>query len=203
MADAGYDNYALGQAQRRSWVLGSWSYGAIMAASGIAYVLASALTGNDPETGVVMAVLGGAVAGIGWLASAPKRFSRKFPKPSMDVWRAEQAIRTNKCAVIVANVLMPVIVLAITFLAPRGMAPDVIPITAMLAVWPSLVGPSCCGSPSYWLSARASMALAPKPGQRERLIPSTASMPKHFMVLYPSHGIPRHCSRLDSAGLSA
>jgi hypothetical protein len=138
--EATIDNYALAFAQRRSWVLGSWSYGAILAVSGTAYVLASAVTGNDPEIGVFMTVLGGAVAGLGWLASAPKRFSRKLPKPAMDVWRAEQAIRINKPAAIFANVLMVGIVLAITFLAPRGMAPDVIPITAMLSVWAPLVG---------------------------------------------------------------
>ena len=111
-----------------------------MAAGGIAYVVASALTSNDPEIGIFMAVLGGGIAGLGWLASAPKRFSRKLPKPAMDVWRAEQAIRTNKPAVIIANALVVPMVLAITFLAPRGMAPDVIPITALLAVWPPLVG---------------------------------------------------------------
>lgn len=134
------DNYALAYAQRRTWVLGSWSYGAILAASGTAYVLASAITGNDPETGVFMTVLGGAIAGLGWFASAPKRFSRKIPKPSMDVWRAEQAIRINKPAAIASNVLMAAILLAATFLAPRGMAADVIPITAMLSVWTPLVG---------------------------------------------------------------
>lgn len=139
-AEATPDNYALAYAQRRSWVLGSWSYGAILAAGGTAYVIASALTGNDPAIGVGTAVLGGAVALLGWLASAPKRFSRRVPKPAMDVWRAEQAIRINKPAVIAANILMPLILLAMTFLAPRGMAPDVIPITAMLAVWPPLVG---------------------------------------------------------------
>lgn len=134
------DNYALAYSQRRAWVLGSWSYGAIMAVSGAAYVLASAVTGNGPETGVIMAFLGAALAGLGWLASAPKRFTRKLPKPAMDVRRAEQAIRTNKPAVIVSNVLMAVILLAATFLAPRGMAPDVIPVTAMLSVWAPLVG---------------------------------------------------------------
>ncbi|MGX9900900.1 hypothetical protein ACW0JT_15390 [Arthrobacter sp. SA17] len=139
-AEATFDNYALAYAQRRSWVVGSWSYGAIIAASGAAYVLASAVTGNDPETGVFMTVLGGAIAGLGWLASAPKRFSRKIPKPSMDVWRAEQAIRINKPTVIVSNVLGVVIVLVITFLTPRGLAPDVIPITALVAVWAPLLG---------------------------------------------------------------
>ena len=140
MDAAAYDNYALGYAQRRSWILGSWSYGAILAASGFAYVVASALTGNDPELGISMAVLGVAAAGLGWLASAPKRFSRKLPKPAVDVWRAERAIRTNKPAVIISNILMPVIALAMTFLTPRGTAPDVIPITAMLLAWPAAVG---------------------------------------------------------------
>ena len=58
----------------------------------------------------------------------------------MDVWRAEQAIRINKPAAIVSNILMAVILLAATFLAPRGTAPDVIPISAMLSIWAPLVG---------------------------------------------------------------
>lgn len=134
------DNYALAHAQRRTWVIGSWAYGAILSVSGAAYVLASAVTGNDPETGAMMTVLGAAIAVVGWLASAPKRFTRKLPKPAMDVNRAEQAIRINKNVVIFSNILMAVILLAATFLAPRGMAPDVLPITAMLSVWAPLVG---------------------------------------------------------------
>lgn len=120
--------------------MSSWSYGAILAAGGIAYVLASAVTGHNPETGVFMAVLGAAIAGLGWLASAPKRFSRNLPKPAKEVWRAQQDIRTNKPAVIVANVLMAAALLALTFLTPNGMAADVLPVTAMLSVWAPLVG---------------------------------------------------------------
>lgn len=139
-AEVTQDNYALAYVQRRVWVLSSWSYGVLLAAGGTVYVLASAVTGNDPEVGAGVVLLGGALAALGWLASAPKRFSRKLPKPAREVWRAEQDIRTNKPAVIVANVLGAGIILAITFLTPRGMAPDVIPIAAMLAVWPPLVG---------------------------------------------------------------
>ncbi|MGN7252466.1 hypothetical protein [Arthrobacter sp. SAFR-014] len=139
-AEATADNYALAYAQQRSWVMWSWAYGALIAAAGTAYVLASWLTGNNPETGAFMIVLGAALAALGWLASAPKRFSRKLPKPAMDVRRAEQAIRINPGVVVFSNALMAAILLAMTFLTPRGTAPDVIPISAMLSVWAPLVG---------------------------------------------------------------
>ncbi|MET4144062.1 hypothetical protein [Arthrobacter sp. UYCo732] len=134
------DNYALAYAHRRTWVMASWGYGALLAASGAAYVLTSALTGNDPEIGVVMFILGAAIAALGWLASAPQRFTRKIPKPAMDVARAEQAIRINKGVVIVSNVVMALLILGAAFGTPRGLAPDVLPILASLAVFAPLLG---------------------------------------------------------------
>ena len=134
------DNYALAYAQRRSWVMWSWLYGAILAAAGGVHALVSAATGEDPETGAVMAGLGLALAAVGWLVSAPKRFSRKLPKPAPGVLRAEQAIRTNKGAVVVSNIFMPAAVLAAAFGTPRGLAPDVVPVLAMLLVWAPLIG---------------------------------------------------------------
>jgi hypothetical protein len=89
------DNYALAYAQRRVWVFGSWWYGAMIAASGAVHALAAVLMGSDAEIGAVLAPLGVALAGLGWIVSAPKRFTRKPPKPAMDVNRAEQAIRID------------------------------------------------------------------------------------------------------------
>jgi hypothetical protein len=134
------DNYALGYAQRRSWVMWSWMYGGLLAASGAAYVLAALAAGGDPETGAVMTFLGLSLAAIGWLSSAPQRFSRKLPRPAMDLARAEQAIRTNKGAVIGSNILMAVLILVLAFGSPRGLAPDIVPVLAMLSVWAPLTG---------------------------------------------------------------
>jgi hypothetical protein len=134
------DNYALAHAQRRTWVLGSWMYGAILAAAGAAYVLTSMGTGHDPETGTAMTILGAAIAVLGWIASARQRFTRKIPKPAMDVPRAEQAIRINKPVVVASNIAMAAIILALAVLAPRGTAPDVLPILAALSVWAPLLG---------------------------------------------------------------
>lgn len=134
------DNYALGYAQRRSWVMWSWVYGAMMAAAGSAYGLVATATGANPEAGVIMALLGLAVSVLGWLVSAPKRFSRKLPKPAMDVARAEQAIRINKGVAIGSNVFMAVVILGLTFGTPRGLAPDVVPILAMMSVWAPMTG---------------------------------------------------------------
>jgi hypothetical protein len=138
--EATADNYALGYAQRRSWVMWSWMYGAMLAAAGTAYALASVATGEDPETGVFMTLFGLAAAALGWLVSAPKRFTRNLPKPAMDVPRAEQAIRINKGVVIGSNILMALIVFALAFLTPRGTAPEAIPVLAVLSAWAPLFG---------------------------------------------------------------
>lgn len=123
-----------------AWVMGSWMYGGMLAAAGAVYALVSVATGEDPETGVGVALVGLALAALGWLASAPKRFSRKLPKPSTDVARAEQSIRINKGVAIGSNIVMTVIVLAFAFGMPRGLAPDVIPVLAMMWVWAPLTG---------------------------------------------------------------
>lgn len=134
------DNYALGHAQRCAWIFGAWWYGTILAVSGTAYAVTSTMTGHNPETGIIMAILGLAVAGLGWLASAPKRFTRTLPKPAMDVNRAEQGIRITPGIVIVSNTVMIVILVTLAFATPRGTAPDVVPILAMLAVFAPMVG---------------------------------------------------------------
>jgi hypothetical protein len=134
------DNFALAYAQRRSWVMWSWLYGAILAAVGAAYALVSLMLGEDSEAGSFMVVFGLAIAALGWLVSAPKRFARKLPNPAMDVPRAEQAIRINKGVVISINIVMPVLVLAAAFGTPRGLASDVVPILASMLVWAPLIG---------------------------------------------------------------
>lgn len=139
-AEPSADNYALGYAQRRSWVMWSWMYGTVMATAGATHALVALASGSDPEMGVIMTLLGAALAALGWLVSAPKRFSRKLPKPAMDVPRAEQAIRINRGVVIFSNILMAVIILGFAFGTPRGLAPDVVPVLAMMSVWAPLVG---------------------------------------------------------------
>jgi drug/metabolite transporter (DMT)-like permease len=134
------DNYALAYAQRRSWIMWSWLYGAILAAAGAVYAIVSQMVGEDSETGVIMALLGLAFAALGWLASAAKRFSRKIPKPAMDLARAEQAIRINRPVVIVSNIVMAVLILAAAFGTPKGLSPESLPVLAMLSVVAPLLG---------------------------------------------------------------
>jgi hypothetical protein len=134
------DNYALAFAQRRSWVMWSWMYGGIIAAAGAAYALVALATGANSETGVFVLLLGLALAALGWLASAPKRFTRKSPKPAMDIARAEQAIRINKGVALGSSALMAVVLLGLAFGTPRGLAPDTLPVLAMLSVWAPLAG---------------------------------------------------------------
>jgi hypothetical protein len=139
-AEPSSDNYALAYAQRRSWVMWSWMYGGITAAAGGVYALVALAAGTNPETGVGMLLLGLALAALGWLTSAPKRFSRKDPKPAMDIARAEQAIRINKGVALGSNALMAAIVLGLALATPRGLTPDTLPVLAMLSVWAPLTG---------------------------------------------------------------
>jgi hypothetical protein len=134
------DNYALAYAQRRVWVFGSWWYGAMLAASGAVHALAAVLTGSDPEMGTVMALLGLGLASLGWILSAPKRFTRKLPKPAMDVNRAEQAIRINRGVVIVSNVVMIAVIVALAWIMKPDRAPEGVPVLAMLGVWAPMFG---------------------------------------------------------------
>ncbi|MET0886073.1 MAG: hypothetical protein ABWX92_06445 [Mycetocola sp.] len=134
------DNYALAYAQRRVWVFGSWWYGIILATSGAMYALASALMGSDPETGVIMAILGLVIAGVGWVVSAPKRFTRKQPKPAMDVNRAEQSIRINRGIVLVSNVVMLAGIVVLAWIMKPEAATEGVPVLAMLAVWAPMCG---------------------------------------------------------------
>jgi sulfite exporter TauE/SafE len=115
-------------------------YGAIMAAAGGAYSLTALAAGVEPGTGVTMIFLGLVLAALGWLVSAPKRFTREIPKPATDIARAEQAIRINKTIVVVSNAVMAAALLGLGFGTPRGLAPDTAPILAMMAVWAPLAG---------------------------------------------------------------
>ena len=133
------DNFAIAYAQRRSWVMWSWLHGAIMAVVGAVYALVSLLLGEDPETGTFMALLGLAIAALGWLVSAPKRFSRKLPKPAMDVPRVEQAIRINRGVVIFSNVLMAALILAAAFGTPKGLSAESLPMLAAMLVFAPLL----------------------------------------------------------------
>lgn len=134
------DNYALAYAQRRVWVFGSWWYGIILATSGAVHAFASVVMGSDPETGVIMALLGLGIAGVGWAVSAPIRFSRKQPKPAMDVNRAEQSIRINRGVVIGSNVLMAVAIAVLAWIMKPDAAAEGVPVLALLAVWAPMTG---------------------------------------------------------------
>lgn len=134
------DNYALAYAQRRVWVFGSWWFGIILATSGAVHALTSLLMGSNPETGALMALLGLVISGVGWAVSAPKRFTRKQPKPAMDVPRAEQSIRINRGVVIVSNVVMAAGIAALAWMMKPDAAAEGVPVLAMLAVWAPMVG---------------------------------------------------------------
>jgi hypothetical protein len=134
------DHFALGYAQRRAWVFGSWWYGILLASGGATYSLTAVLMGLNPETGVFLAVLGLAIGGVGWIVSSPQRFSRKQPKPSKEIARAEQSIRINPGVVVVSNVAMLVIIVVLLLNRGPDAAPDVIPILAMIGTWPPMCG---------------------------------------------------------------
>lgn len=128
--------YALGHAHRRARIFQSWMYGMILALPGAAYAVVALIVGESPETGVIMGALGLGLSGVGWLATVRSRFSRKCPRQASDFPRADQAVRIGPMIAITGAVATWAACLALALLTPRGMAPDVVPILAMMAGFP-------------------------------------------------------------------
>ncbi|WP_458781874.1 hypothetical protein [Arthrobacter sp. D3-16] len=121
---------AFGYAQRRTWVFFAWWYGAVIAIPG---TVDAALSGQDPERGIVTMALGAAISALGWLVTLGVRFTRKPPKPASDIPRVEQAIRINPRVVKFAVIGSFVIAAGLLLLTPNGRSPDTIPITGVVA----------------------------------------------------------------------
>ena len=133
---AGFPQLALGYAHRRARVFWFWWMGMVFALPGLAQTTVLAATGQSPEDGLVLAGLGLAISGAGWLMAIGPRFTREDPRPADDVNRAEQYIRIVPGTAIGMVAAMLVIVVALMLATPRGTSPDVLPILAFLAAFP-------------------------------------------------------------------
>jgi hypothetical protein len=124
---------AFGYAQRRTWVFFAWWYGAVIAIPGAVDVGFSGLLGQDPERGIFTMAFGAAVSALGWIVTLRVRFSRTLPKPASDLPRVEQAIRINPGVIKFLLIATLLIVAALIMLTPKGMSPETIPITGLVA----------------------------------------------------------------------
>jgi hypothetical protein len=133
---AGFPQLALGYAHRRARVFWFWWMGMIFALPGAAQAAVLAATGQNPENGLILVALGLAWSGIGWLAAARPRFTRRDPRPAHDVNRTEQYIRIVPNSAIAMVVIMLAFVAALSFLTPKGLSPEALPVLAFLAAFP-------------------------------------------------------------------
>ena len=133
---ANFPQLALGYAHRRARVFWFWWMGMIFALPGLAQAGVLAATGQSPENGLVLAVLGLVISGAGWLMAVGPRFTRTDPRPADDVNRAEQYVRIAPGTAVGMIAAMLAIVVAIMIAAPRGTSPEVLPILAFLVAFP-------------------------------------------------------------------
>lgn len=125
---------AIGFAQRKSNVFFAWFAPLTLALAGALYAVPALMTndGKDSETGLLMMAMGLVFSGIGWLLSAPKRFTKKKPTPAKYLDRVEKAIRQHRRGQIARLVLVLVISGMILFLTPKGLTQDGISVTGIL-----------------------------------------------------------------------
>jgi len=123
----------LGFAQRKSNLFFAWFAPLSLTLAGGLYALPALVSHNaeDIETGVVMMLIGIVLSALGWLLSAPKRFSKKKLKPAVDIPRVDQAIRIHPPSRIWNFVILGVIVTALC-LSPNGLTQDIISITGLI-----------------------------------------------------------------------
>lgn len=136
--------HALGYAHRRARVFWFWWMGMVFAVPGAVQAMVLAGTGQNPENGLLLAFLGLAISGAGWLMAVGPRFTRSAPQPAHDANRAEQYIRIVPGAVTGMVAAMLVLISVLMVATPRGTSPDVLPILAFLVAFPWQLEHGCC-----------------------------------------------------------
>ena len=127
---------AFGFGQRRSWVFSAWWYPAVLALAGALYAGLASMLGQSAETGIFMAILGGAFAAVGWICTAAPRFTRKPPKPASDIPRVEQGIRTTPTMIRTLLIASGLGIGALLLFTPNGAVPEVLPVLGILVAMP-------------------------------------------------------------------
>ncbi|MDE8667189.1 hypothetical protein PY310_01165 [Pseudarthrobacter sp. H3Y2-7] len=123
---------AFGFGQRRSWVFSAWWYPAVLAMAGTVHAGLAAALGQSAEIGVVMMVLGGIFAALGWACTAWPRFTRKPPKPASDIPRVEQGIRITPGMIRTMLIASALGIVALVVLTPMGGSVEAVPLLGML-----------------------------------------------------------------------
>jgi hypothetical protein len=124
---------AFGFAQRRSWVFWAWWYPAVLAMAGAVHAGLATVLGQSAEIGIVMAILGGVFAALGWSFTTWPRFTRKLPKPASDIARVEQGIRITPGIIRTVLIAGALGIGALVLLAPLGGSLEAVPLFGMLA----------------------------------------------------------------------
>jgi len=85
---------AFGFGQRRSWVFSVWWYPAVLAMAGAVHAGLATIIGQSPGIGIMMTILGGVFAALGWVFTTWPRFTRRLPKPASDIpgWNRESGL---------------------------------------------------------------------------------------------------------------
>lgn len=124
---------AFGFAQRRSWVFWAWWYPAVLAIAGAVHAGLATVLGQSTEIGITMAILGGALAALGWVFTTWPRFTRKLPRPASDIPRVEQGIRITQGIIRTVLVAGALGIGALVLLTPLGGSLEAVPLLGMLA----------------------------------------------------------------------
>ncbi len=122
---------ALGYAQRRSWIFYAWWYPAVLAIAGTAQAGTSLLVGGDPELGTVLVIIGAVLSGVGWVATAAPRFTRKAARPATDIPRVDQGIRITPGIIWTLLAGTAAIVLALVLFTPKGSSAEALPLLSL------------------------------------------------------------------------
>lgn len=123
---------AFGFAQRRSWVFSAWWYPAVLGFAGATHSVISLFAREDPETGVVLLIIGAVLAALGWALTVQPRFTKSQPKPASDISRIEAGIRITPGIVWTVLIGADIIVLLLVFFTPNGTSPEAFPLLGLL-----------------------------------------------------------------------
>lgn len=139
MTDAAeqFQRLALGYARRRTYLVAALLGGWCVAASGAVWALTALLMGITPASGLIMIGVGAVLAGLGWLATAGLRFSRRDPKPLDSAKDMESNTRLNVLAMWTLLLLVVAACLALVFFSPRGRESDAVVLLPSFIAFPA------------------------------------------------------------------
>lgn len=134
-----FEQLALGYARRRTLLVAALLGGLCVAGSGAAWAVTSVLLGGSAESGLVMAGVGAALAGIGWLVTAGLRFTVKDPKPLDNAKDMESSTGINVIAMWILLGLVWAACMALFLFSPRGREPDAVVLLPSFMTFPAVL----------------------------------------------------------------